>query len=163
MNHQPGIPPKSFRNEELLVFKKCLWYIFCNVNILTMNQIMMPLSKNQIVFHLLPQIYSLMFSTLLSVPGNWPAEIQRKRSCLWFLVGYRHRKNWPETGGREAFIPPFPSPVLHGWRLPRCSHRSCQAAISSQLSLSLRVPVITPSPWSTVSFVHKFPFSLARV
>ena len=70
MNRQPGILPKLFRNEELLVFKKCLWYIFCNVNILIANWIIMPLSSNQITFHLPLQIYSLMFSSWPSGPGN---------------------------------------------------------------------------------------------
>ena len=136
MNHQPDIPSKSFRNEELLVFKKCWWYTFCKVNILIMNLIMIPLSKNWIIFHLLLQIYFLMFSIPLSFPGNWPAKIQNKCPCLWFPVGYRHRKGWPETAGRQAFIPPPPSSLLPGWLLPCCKVTAPVRQLSPHSSLS---------------------------
>lgn len=138
MNCQPGIPPKLFRNEESLVFNKCLWYIFCNVNIHIMNQIIMPLSRNQILLHLPLQSHSLTFSTLLSVLGNWPVKIQKKLSCLWLprgWSGYRHRDNFQMLeGGRSwawGIASPRPFLVLHG-----CLHPQYEVEAPADSSLS---------------------------
>ena len=69
VNRQPGIPLKLFKNESL-VFKKCLWYIFCDLSILIMDQIIMHLSRDQTILLLTLQFYSITFSILLPVPRN---------------------------------------------------------------------------------------------
>lgn len=101
-------------------FKKCLWYIFCDVSIPIMNQLIMPLSRKQTVLHFPLQFHSVTFFSLLSVPGNWPIKSQKKLSCLWLPGGDRHRENWPDVEEREDLalrhlFPPNPSSVLHGW------------------------------------------------
>lgn len=70
VNRQPGIPPKLFKNEESLDFKKCLWYIFYDVSILLMNQIMMPLSRDQTILLFPLQFHLMTFSILLPGPRN---------------------------------------------------------------------------------------------
>lgn len=121
VNRPPGIPPKLFKNEESLVFKKCLWYIFCAVSILLMNQIIMHLSRDQTIL-----LFPLQFHSLYDI--FHPAPCPKKLTCKdteaallplasrWVQNPGELARCGKEGGlGLEAFIPPNPSSVLHGW------------------------------------------------
>lgn len=92
-----------------------------------------------------------MFSIPLSFPGNWPAKIQNKCPCLWFPVGYRHRKGWPEIAGRQAFILPLP------YLAALCSLADCSLAAKSQLLSDSCLLIVLSLPLSPVSSNHSLP------